>query len=132
MEFENNIPIYIQVINQIKKDIITGKLPMGAKLPSTRELAVLYHINPNTAGRVYKEMELQNMCYTKRGLGTFVTEDAAVFKALRESMAQEFISNLSKKCRIWDTAKRNCWQRCRRNFKGSKTEMQNGEKCEKS
>ena len=58
MEFENNIPIYIQVINQIKKDIITGKLPMGAKLPSTRELAVLYHINPNTAGRVYNEMEL--------------------------------------------------------------------------
>ena len=51
MEFENNIPIYIQVINQIKKDIITGKLPMGVKLPSTRELAVLYHINPNTAGR---------------------------------------------------------------------------------
>ena len=36
MEFENNIPIYIQVINQIKKDIITGKLPMGAKLPSIR------------------------------------------------------------------------------------------------
>ena len=95
MEFENNIPIYIQVINQIKKDIITGKLPMGAKLPSTRELAVLYHINPNTAGRVYKEMEL-HMCYTKRGLGTFVTEDAAVFKALRESMAQEFISNFIK------------------------------------
>ena len=70
MEFENNIPIYIQVINQIKKDIITGKLPMGAKLPSTRELAVLYHINPNTAGRV--------------------------FKALRESMAQDFISNFIK------------------------------------
>jgi len=41
-------------------------------------------------------MELQNMCYTKRGLGTFVTEDAAVFKALRESMAQEFISNFIK------------------------------------
>ena len=94
MEFENNIPIYIQVINQIKKDIITGKLPMGAKLPSTRELAVLYHINPNTAGRVYKEMELQNMCYTKRGLGTFVTEDAAVFKSMREEMAQEFINDL--------------------------------------
>lgn len=96
MEFENNIPIYIQVINQIKKDIITGKLPMGAKLPSTRELAVLYHINPNTAGRVYKEMELQNMCYTKRGLGTFVTEDAAVFKSMREEMAQEFIRNFVK------------------------------------
>lgn len=108
MEFENNIPIYIQVINQIKKDIITGKLPMGAKLPSTRELAVLYHINPNTAGRVYKEMELQNMCYTKRGLGTFVTEDAAVFNALRESMAQEFISNFIKEMQIGEEFMLNC------------------------
>ena len=68
MEFENNIPIYIQVINQIKKDIITGKLPMGAKLPSTRELAVLYHINPNTAGRngtseyVLYQKRARNIC----------------------------------------------------------------------
>ena len=100
MEFENNIPIYIQVINQIKKDIITGKLPMGVKLPSTRELAVLYHINPNTAGRVYKEMELQNMCYTKRGLGTFVTEDAAVFKACGSPWHRNLSVILSKKCRI--------------------------------
>ena len=46
MEFENNIPIYIQVINQIKKDIITGKLPMGAKLPSTRELASKITLTP--------------------------------------------------------------------------------------
>ena len=52
MEYNNNLPIYLQVINQIKKDMIQGKLPMGEKLPSTRELAVQYQINPNTAARV--------------------------------------------------------------------------------
>ena len=96
MEFDNNIPIYVQVINMMKKDIIQGKLPMGAKLPSTRELAVQYHINPNTAGRIYKEMEMQNMCYTKGGLGTFVTEDAKVFAAMRESMAEDLVNGFVK------------------------------------
>lgn len=92
MEYDNNIPIYLQVMNRIKKDMIQGKLPMGAKLPSTRELAVQYHINPNTAVRIYKEMEQQNMCFTKRGLGTFVTEDTAVVTAMRESMAEELLN----------------------------------------
>lgn len=96
MEFDNNIPIYVQVINMIKKDIIQGKLPMGAKLPSTRELAVQYHINPNTAGRIYKEMEMQNICYTKRGLGTFVTEDSEVFKAMKEDMAEDLVNSFIK------------------------------------
>lgn len=99
MEYDNNIPIYIQVINRIKKDVIQGKLPMGTKLPSTRELAVQYQINPNTAVRIYKEMEQQKMCYTKRGLGTFVTEDAAVVKAMRESMAEELLEGFVKNMR---------------------------------
>lgn len=96
MEYENNIPIYLQVMNRIKKDMIQGKLPMGAKLPSTRDMAVQYHINPNTAGRIYKEMEQQNMCYTKRGLGTFVTEDATVFAAMKEAMAEEVLETFIK------------------------------------
>ena len=66
MEFENNIPIYIQVINQIKKDIITGKLPMGAKLPSTRELAVLYQLHPDKEDRgFYKKKEYTEVDFTK-------------------------------------------------------------------
>lgn len=93
MEYDNNIPIYLQVINRIKKDMIQGNLPMGEKLPSTRELAVQYQINPNTAVRVYKEMEQQHMCYTKRGLGTFVTEDPAVLLEMRASMARELLNS---------------------------------------
>lgn len=99
MQFSNNIPIYIQVIDMIKKDIIQGRLSLGTKLPSTRDLAVQYHINPNTAVRIYREMEMQGMCYTKRGLGTFVTEDAHVIKTLRESMAENLVNGFVQEMR---------------------------------
>lgn len=99
MEYNNNIPIYIQVINLIKKDMIQGRLPMGTKLPSTRELAVKYQINPNTAVRIYKEMEQQDMCFTKRGLGTFVTENQEVFHKMREDMAEEVLLHFMEEMR---------------------------------
>ena len=47
MEFKTNIPIYLQVIEDIKQKIIAGTLPLGSKLPSSRELAIEYQINPN-------------------------------------------------------------------------------------
>ena len=100
LEYDNNIPIYLQVIDRIKKDMIQGLLPMGEKLPSTRELALQYNINPNTAARIYKEMEQQKMCFTKRGLGTFVTENPEIFNAIREDMARKrlngFISEMKE------------------------------------
>ncbi|QHQ61804.1 GntR family transcriptional regulator [Anaerocolumna sedimenticola] len=93
MEFDNNIPIYIQVINDIKKDIINGALALGEKLPSGRDLAYKYKINPNTANRIYKEMEAEEICYTKRGLGTFVTEDKEKLKNIREEMAGSLLDS---------------------------------------
>ena len=99
MEYNNNLPIYLQVINQIKKDMIQGRLLMGEKLPSTRELAVQYQINPNTAVRVYKEMEQSGMCFTKRGLGTFVTEDVEVIRKMKEAMAEELLKSFVKEMR---------------------------------
>lgn len=91
MEFDNNIPIYIQVIQDIKKDIVKGILLLGEKLPSGRELALKYKINPNTASRIYKELEMTELCYTKRGLGTYVTDDENKVKEIKESMAEELL-----------------------------------------
>jgi DNA-binding transcriptional regulator YhcF (GntR family) len=93
MEFDNNIPIYIQVIQDIKKEIVRGALGLGEKLPSGRELAMKYKINPNTANRIYKEMEAEELCFTKRGLGTFVTEDIEKLKQIREEMAGTLLEN---------------------------------------
>ena len=89
MEFNPALPIYLQVMTAIKREIVTGTLEMGARLPSVRELAVQYAINPNTAGRVYRELENEGICFTRRGMGTFVTEDAQKVAQLKEAMADE-------------------------------------------
>lgn len=91
MDFKNNIPIYLQVINDIKHKISVGELKLGEKLPSTRELAVKYQINPNTAVRVYSDMEGEGLCFTKRGLGTFVTEDEKKYLSVKKEMADEYV-----------------------------------------
>ena len=52
MEYNSSLPIYLQAANSIKQDIVTGKLSPGARLPSVRDLAVEYTINPNTAAYI--------------------------------------------------------------------------------
>lgn len=89
LEFNNTMPIYIQVIRSIKKDMIHGKLNLGDKLPSARDLAIQYQINPNTVNRIYRELEQMELCYTKRGIGTYVTEDEAKLSMIRKEMADE-------------------------------------------
>ena len=75
MEFHSALPIYLQVMSFIKRDIVNGTLKPGDKLPSVRDTAIQYAINPNTVSRVYRELEIEGISYTKRGMGTFVTED---------------------------------------------------------
>lgn len=94
MDFRSNIPLYLQVMDDIKKQIISGELALGARLPSTRELAARYQINPNTAVRVYNELEAQGITFTRRGIGTFVTEDSSWKDRLRREMAETLISGL--------------------------------------
>ena len=100
MEYNPALPIYLQVANSIKRDIVTGKLELGEKLPSVRELAVMYTINPNTVSRVYKELEMEDVCFTRRGMGTFVTQDSEKVKAMKKEMAgtliYEFLEGMKK------------------------------------
>ena len=91
MDYKANIPIYLQVIDDIKQRILPGELKPGDKLPSTRELAVQYTVNPNTAARIYNELEQCGLCYTKRGLGTFVSEDVHLIDTLKAELSSEMI-----------------------------------------
>lgn len=91
MEFNSALPIYLQVVTSIKRDIVTGKIALGEKLPSGRDLALAYTINPNTASRVYKELENEGICFTRRGLGTFVSEDPHLVLRLRDELTQELL-----------------------------------------
>ena len=83
MEYNSSLPIYLQAANSIKQDIVTGKLSPGARLPSVRDLAVEYTINPNTVSRVYKELEMEGVCFTRRGMGT-----GALIREFLEGMEQ--------------------------------------------
>lgn len=89
MQYDPNSPIWLQVMTAIKTDIVTGRRPPGEKLPGGREMAVQYTINPNTAARVYQELEKEGLCETRRGMGTYVTGDAERIAALRRDMARQ-------------------------------------------
>ncbi|HBC29805.1 MAG TPA: GntR family transcriptional regulator [Clostridiales bacterium] len=93
MEFNNNIPIYLQVIERIKQDIVSGKLKPGEKMPSSREYSNELGINFNTVARVYKELEMEEIVFTKRGLGTFITESDKQIEELRYTMAKNRITS---------------------------------------
>ena len=68
-------PIYEQIIEQVKENIIKGILKPGDKLPSVRELAALITINPNTISKAYIELERMKTIEVIRGKGTFVVEN---------------------------------------------------------
>ncbi|MBP1926460.1 DNA-binding transcriptional regulator YhcF (GntR family) [Sedimentibacter acidaminivorans] len=93
MEFNNNMPIYLQVIHKLKQDIVTGKLKLGEKMPSSRDYSNELGLNFNTIARVYKEMEMEDIVFTKRGLGTFITESSEKVENIRLEMAKELIEN---------------------------------------
>ncbi len=93
MRFNNSTPIYLQVIDKLKADIISGRIGLGQKMPSTRDLAQELGINPNTASRIYKEMESQGLCFKKRGLGTFITESDKMVQKIKIDMADQLTAD---------------------------------------
>ncbi|NLL81457.1 MAG: GntR family transcriptional regulator [Tissierellia bacterium] len=93
MNFDNNLPIYVQIGDYLKRQIISGKLKEGDKLPSVRDTSKELKVNPNTVQRSYQELEREKLVFTQRGMGTFVTEDKDVIKNLKKGYANEIIKN---------------------------------------
>ena len=91
MEFNASIPIWMQVATCIKTEMVTGRLPARAKLPGGRELALRYTINPNTAARIYQELEKEGLVEMRRGMGTYVTDSTERLTKLRTEMAREAV-----------------------------------------
>lgn len=91
MEFDNNLPIYLQIMQFIKKQIVTGTLKAGDKIPSVRELAAELQINPNTVQRTFQELEREEVVVTKRGLGRYVTSEESKIMTIKKEMAGELL-----------------------------------------
>lgn len=95
-EFHSSSPIYSQLAERIKREILRGKLKPGVKLPSVREMGIEVNVNPNTVQRTYSELEEMKIVETRRGQGTFVTEDQSALTDMREQLKQEEISEFVK------------------------------------
>ncbi|MBR2567287.1 MAG: GntR family transcriptional regulator [Paenibacillus sp.] len=91
IEFDNNLPIYLQIMQYIKRQIVTGALKAGDKIPSVRELAAELQINPNTIQRTFQELEREEVVETKRGLGRYVTGEERKIMMIKKEMAGELL-----------------------------------------
>lgn len=97
--FNNTQPIYLQILQRICRQVVRGEITAGDKLPSVREMALHIGVNPNTVQRVYSELERLEIAETKRGLGSFITENETRLRQLREDLKSEQIDNFIKDMR---------------------------------
>jgi GntR family transcriptional regulator len=77
LEAKDGVPIYLQVMQQVKYLIASGRLLPGEELPSIRTLAEQLLVNPNTIARAYRELELAGVVEKRRTAGTYVAENGS-------------------------------------------------------
>ena len=85
-------PIYAQLVERLKTEIVSGVYPPGGRLPSVRELAATASVNPNTMQKAFDELERTGLIITMRTSGRVVTEDTAMINETRRELAEGQIS----------------------------------------
>ena len=80
---EDNMPIYMQIMNRIRDAIASGELAAGDKVPSVREFASEFEVNPKTMQRALMELEREGILVSERAIGRFVTDDRSRIDAMR-------------------------------------------------
>ena len=89
---DDSRPIYLQLMERIQHDIISGVYQPGDKLPSVRDLALDAAVNPNTMQKALSELERSGLVYSHRTSGRFITDDSSLLKKIKTALAQEYIS----------------------------------------
>lgn len=87
LSFDNNIPIYLQVLEYLKIYLMSGAFKAGDKLPSVREFSVIFKVNPNTMQKALTELEDMKLIYTERTNGKFVTKDSELIEKIKNEYA---------------------------------------------
>ena len=93
MDFDANKPIYLQIVERIKAQIINGNYSPGEKMPSVRDFVAQMAVNPNTMQRALAQLESEGLIYTERTSGRFVSLDDKTIKTTKDEQAR----NITKK-----------------------------------
>ena len=88
---DSDRPIYLQLMERIQHDIISGTYKPGDKLPSVRELAMEASVNPNTMQKAMTELERQGIVYSQRTSGRFISEGGEIMSNLKKELQQQYI-----------------------------------------
>ena len=96
-ELDNDRPIYLQLMERIQQDIVSGIYKPGDRLPSVRDLAVEAAVNPNTMQKALSELERSGLVYSQRTSGRFITEDTQLLDEMKTSLAAEHILQFLEK-----------------------------------
>ena len=91
--FDNERPIYVQLVEKLRIEIVSGKLKSGERIPSVRELALTARVNPNTMQKALAELENEGLLYTERTNGKFVTDNKELIEKIKRELAEEKINN---------------------------------------
>ena len=78
LDLNTGVPVYRQIVDQVRGAIAAGSLTPGDQLPTVRQLAVDLEINPNTVVRAYRELEYDGLLETHQGTGTFISDQKIV------------------------------------------------------
>lgn len=89
MKFDSNLPIYLQIMDEIKRLIITDVYTPSQKIPSVRELAVSFGVNPNTVQRALSELEREGLLNSERTSGRFICNDITLIQKLKKNMIEQ-------------------------------------------
>lgn len=91
--FDENQPIYLQIKHRVCALILRGELKPGDKLPGVVDAAMHYKVNHNTIQRVYQGLIRDGIAVSRRGEGSFVTEDVKVLKTMQDELQDYFLEN---------------------------------------
>lgn len=91
IQFDKRLPVYEQIIDYVKKQIVSGEWELGRELPSRREFASQLQVNPNTVQRAFREMEEMGLISTGNNVMSRVTDNPELIGKLKQEMLQEAI-----------------------------------------
>ncbi|MBR6097811.1 GntR family transcriptional regulator [Candidatus Saccharibacteria bacterium] len=92
-KFDNERPIYLQLVEQLRVAIVSGAYAAGSRLPSVRELAVMAKVNPNTMQKALTELESDRLIFTERTNGKYVTNDQRLLAKIKTELAAGLVKN---------------------------------------
>lgn len=91
--FDEKLPIYAQIVQEIKLRIVSYQIKSGEQLPTVRDFAEEAGVNPNTMQRAFTELEREGLVYARRTAGRYVTDDQNLIAEKRHELAQGELSN---------------------------------------